>query len=181
MGEALVDRGALDEKSFQLMSASLERDAFEARTVHELFGIYRRAIHDIVAAAEKPGAARHDRSLRRAEEHMRRHYAEPLTLGGVARVAGFAPNYFSTLFRKKQGITFERYLLQLRVARAKQLLSTESTLGLSRVAQLSGFSDAHYFGRAFKTLVGETPGAFQRRVGLAYGKTRVRKIRPRHS
>jgi len=170
MAEALVDSGALDAKSFTALYAGVERAAIEAKTVSELFGIYRRALRDIAGAAEKPVPARHDRSLRRAEEYVRQHYTESLSLRRVAREAGFAPNYFSMLFRRKQRITFERYLMQLRVERAKQLLSSKTSLSMHRVAQLSGFSTGHYFGRVFKRFTRETPRAFQRRVARGYGK-----------
>jgi AraC-like DNA-binding protein len=168
LAESLLDTGALDTKSFASLYAEAERAALEAGTVSEVFGIYRRALRDIVSAAEKPGPARQDRSLRRAEEYVRQHYTEPLSLRRVARVAGFAPNYFSMLFRRKQRVTFERYLMQLRVERAKQLLSSKASLSMQRVAQLSGFSTGHYFGRVFKRFTRETPRAFHRRVMRGY-------------
>jgi len=170
MAEALLDNGALDAKSFAALYAGVERAAGEAGTVNQLFGIYRRALRDIAAAAEEPVPARHDRSLRRAEEYVRQHYTEVLSLRRVARVAGFAPNYFSMLFRRKQRITFERYLMQLRVERAKQLLSSKASLSMQRVAQLSGFSTGHYFGRVFKRFTHETPRAFRRRIDGGYEK-----------
>jgi AraC-like DNA-binding protein len=170
MAEALLDNGALDAKSFATLYAGVERAAGEAGTVNQLFAIYRRALRDIAAAAEEPVPARHDRSLRRAEEYVRRHYTEVLSLRRVARVAGFAPNYFSMLFRRKQRVTFERYLMQLRVERAKQLLSSKGSLSMQRVAKLSGFSTGHYFGRVFKRFTHETPRAFRRRVDGGYEK-----------
>jgi AraC-like DNA-binding protein len=170
MAESLVDIGAFDAKSFAVLYAEAERAALDAVTINELFGIYRRALRDIVSAAEKPVPARQDRSLRRAEEYVHQHYTEALSLRRVARVAGFAPNYFSMLFRKKQRVTFERYVMQLRVERAKQLLSGKATLGMQRVAQLSGFSTGHYFARVFKRFTKETPRAFQRRVMRGWRK-----------
>src|SRR5262249_42317617 len=70
-----------------------------------------------------------------------------------ARLAGFAPNYFSALFRQRQGVTFERYVSDLRVERAKQLLAS-STLSVARVGELSGFSSAQYFSKVFRRSVG---------------------------
>jgi two-component system, response regulator YesN len=170
MAEALLDSGALDAKSFSALYAGVERAAARSGTVNELFGIYRRALRDIAEAAEKPVPARQDRSLRRAEDYVRQHYTEPLSLRRVARVAGFAPNYFSMLFRQRQRITFERYLMQLRVERAKQLLSGKTSFSMQRVAQLSGFSTAHYFGRVFKRFTRETPRAYQLRIARGFGK-----------
>ena len=53
----------------------------------------------------RPSSALHEHSIRRAVEHMHRHYAEPLRRSALARVAGFAPVYFSELFRKEHGVS----------------------------------------------------------------------------
>jgi YesN/AraC family two-component response regulator len=163
IAEALRDAGTLEAKSFSGLYASLEHDAGEAVTLNELFAAYARAVHEIVDILSRPTQARRDRSLQRAEEYLRTHYAEPLSLKRVAHVAGFAPSYFSELFRAKQNVTFERYLMQLRVERAKQLLNG-TALNLQRIAQLSGFSTRHYLGRVFKRVTGETPLGFRERV-----------------
>jgi YesN/AraC family two-component response regulator len=104
-----------------------------------------------------------DRSLERAEEYMRRHYAESLTLARVAKECGFTPNYFSELFHKKMGTTFEQHLIALRVERARQLLSS-TELKLARIAELVGCSTREYLGRMFKRATGETPIAYRQRV-----------------
>ncbi len=163
IAEAFRESGQVDARSFNSMLSALEREAREAASLSELFAAYRRAVGDVVSALTHPVAARRDRSLRRAEEYLRVHYQEPVTLERVARVAGFAPSYFSELLHKKQGVTFARYLIQLRLERAKQLLSG-TPLSLQRVAQLSGFSTRFYLGRVFKRLTGVTPRAFRRRA-----------------
>jgi AraC-like DNA-binding protein len=161
--ESFRDGGSLDAKSLRALMTGLERAAVEARTVHELFAAYRRAVADVVRALSVPGRARADHGLRRAEEYMRLHFAEALALPRVARVAGYAPKYFSELFKQKQRITFERHLMQLRIERAKQLLSG-TELNLERIAQLSGLSTRYYLGRTFKRCTGITPMTYRRRV-----------------
>ena len=161
--ESFRDGGAMEAKSLRALMTGLERAAVEARTVTELFAVYRRAVNEVVLAVTKPKTSRSDHGLRRAEEYMRRHYADSLGLDRVARVAGYAPKYFSELFKKKQRMTFESYLTQLRIERAKQLLSG-TALNLERVAQLSGFSRRSYLGRVFRRQAGVTPMAYRRRV-----------------
>jgi AraC-like DNA-binding protein len=170
VAESLRESGALDERSLAGLTSELDRTAADAATVNELFVAYRRALGDVAEAIAKPRAPAADRSLRRAEEYMRKHYAEALSLARVARVAGFSPTYFSELFRKRQGITFERHLVSLRIERAKQLLSGTG-LNLERVARLSGLSTRTYLGRVFKRFAGETPMQYRRRVleGLRVG------------
>jgi YesN/AraC family two-component response regulator len=165
--ESFTASGTLDMKSMGALSANLDRAVEEVGTLNDLFAVYRKAVSDIVEAAAAPRVARRDRSLQRAVEYMQRHHGEALSLGRVARVAGFATKYFSLAFRKKEGITFERYLIKLRVERARQLLARTALgtpLGLDRVAKLSGFSTANYLCRTFKQNMGETPLGYRERV-----------------
>ena len=126
------------------MCEALERAAAEARTVSDVFAAYRRAVADMAAAVEKPVEARQDRSLRRAVEYIQQRYSEPLNAPKVASVAGFAPKYFSYLFKRRERMTFEAYLRRVRIERARQLLGN-TDLNLARVAELAGFKSAQYF------------------------------------
>jgi AraC-like DNA-binding protein len=101
--------------------------------------------------------------MRRALTFMREHLAERLTLAQLARVAGFAPTYFSKLLRRGQGVTLDQHLQGLRLARAKQILAT-STLTIGRVAELSGFRSRTYFQQVFRRRIGVTPIEYRRRT-----------------
>jgi AraC-like DNA-binding protein len=164
--EALGGCGALDPRTLSEIVEALERSARDARTLSMLFAAYRLAIDQVARAVQRPSSELRDRKLRRAIAHVRRHYGEPLTLPGVARVAGFAPSYFSVLFKKREKTTFERYVRQLRIEKAKQLL-TGTEMNMQQVAHLTGFGDRHYFARAFKQVVGITPGEHRRQAGPA--------------
>ncbi|HEV8248104.1 MAG TPA: helix-turn-helix domain-containing protein [Polyangiaceae bacterium] len=178
MASSLLASGAIDPKSLQAMHAKLEQAASDSGTITELFATYRRAVRDLADAAKQPGAARHDRSLGRADEYIAQHYAQPLTTQQVAKVAGFAQSYFFELFQKRHGVTFVKYLTQLRIDRAKELLSN-STLNLQRVAELSGLSTQSYLSRVFKRLTGETPAEYRARV-RPFPKTREGRRRAGH-
>jgi AraC-like DNA-binding protein len=158
MTEVLQESGGLDEKSLVDMLRRLERATRGARTIGELFAAYRRTLVDISDAMSRPVPARRDRSLRRAMDYVHQHYGEPLSLDAVAHVAGFAPNYFSLLFKRREKVTFERYLRNLRVERAKHLLAT-TDLDIQRVAQLCGFGSGQYMARVFRRALGVTPTA----------------------
>jgi AraC-like DNA-binding protein len=167
--EVLTSTGALDPKSFAALCEALDRSARAARTMGELFTAYRSAIADASEAVLRPVPARHDRSLRAAVDYIRQHYSEKLSLEKVARVAGFYPSYFSELFKKRERVTFERYVAQLRLHRSKQLLAS-TDLDVTRVAELSGYRSLSYFCRVFRRALGSTPQQF-----------RVREHRPKFS
>ncbi|HEV8246419.1 MAG TPA: AraC family transcriptional regulator, partial [Polyangiaceae bacterium] len=142
--EPLLAAGLLDAKGYGELRAESARGAEGARTIVELVDSYRRVVLDIESATEQPTAARHDRGTRRALDFIREHLADPITLTQVARVAGFAPNYFGNLLKRSEGVTFSRYVQGLRIEHAKKMLA-ETTLGIEQVQRLSGFRSRTHF------------------------------------
>jgi YesN/AraC family two-component response regulator len=154
--EPLLTTGRLDRKSYDEILASIDHAAVGASTVAALVASYRNVVALVERAIESPTSARQHRSTQRARKFMRDHAGEPLTLAQVARVAGFAPDYFSRLLKRDEGMTFDHYLQAIRLARAKQTLAT-TTLSVERVARLSGFQSRTYFQQVFRQQAGMTP------------------------
>ena len=163
LGAPLLAIGALDEKSFDEMVTTMELAADVAETTTAIVTAYRRLVADIEAAIRAPRESRQERNLERALRHVREHLDEPLELKGVARLAGFAPNYFSQLLKHGQGETFEGYVQRLRIERSKQMLD-DGSLGIDGISQLCGFRTRNYFHRVFKRAVGMTPTQYRGRA-----------------
>jgi AraC-like DNA-binding protein len=138
------------------LASTRARSVARAITTAGLLAAYRKFIVDIRGAVEHPIGARQERGTQRAVAFIREHLSEPLTLPQVARLAGFAPDYFSKLFKKNEGTTFQSYLLARRLERAAEMLRG-TKLGIERVRQLSGFRNRAYFNRAFKKVMGICP------------------------
>jgi AraC-like DNA-binding protein len=174
--EELLRSGALDAKSSESLNAALDRSLSSARTLSELFAAYRVAVSDVSAAVQSPASARQDRSLRRAIEYIREHLSERLSVNRMAKVAGFNSTYFSVLFKKRERITFEKYVLAQRLERAKALLS-RSKLSVTRVAELCGYPSLPHFSRAFRRELRMTPLAYRRAHPLSRDAARPPKTR----
>jgi AraC-like DNA-binding protein len=160
---ALHEAGALDERSVAELSSSIERSSQESSTVGDLCVAYRKVIADVELALDRPRDAHKDRSLRRAIAFIREHASEPLGLAKVSRVAGFAPGYFSKLFRRTEGITFREYTQKLRIRQAGQMLLS-TTLSAEKVGHLCGFRTRQCFHAIFRRHTGMTPFAYRRRA-----------------
>jgi AraC-like DNA-binding protein len=98
--------------------------------------------------------------LRRARDHVDRHFAEPLDLSVLAEQAGLSKFLFASAY----GITPAAYVSQRRVERAQDLLRA-TTLSVTEVCHAVGFSSLGSFSSRFREIVGETPRQFQRRWG----------------
>jgi AraC-like DNA-binding protein len=158
--DPLLAGGFLDHKSYDELFSAIEQSAERARTVRELVASYRRLIVGIENAMRDPTAARQDRGTGRAVSFMQEHFAESITVEQAARIAGFAPDHFTRLFKRDEGVTPEAYLRGLRIDHAKRML-LETKLNMESLRKLCGFRTRNYFHRAFKQAMGVTPVAYR--------------------
>ncbi|WP_240547886.1 AraC family transcriptional regulator [Paenibacillus lignilyticus] len=86
--------------------------------------------------------------------------AEPLTVSEMAARASLSPSRFSAKFKEQLGVSPHRYLLQLRIHHAQELL-TGSDNTIEEIAAYCGFADVHHFTKAFKKEVGDAPGHYR--------------------
>lgn len=91
-----------------------------------------------------------------AAYYMDRHYAEAVTVAGLAAELEVSPNYLTAQFSKEMGMPPGRYLLETRMRRAAELLAT-STASVQDISAEIGILDANYFAKLFKRTYGETP------------------------
>ncbi|CAI6080832.1 AraC family transcriptional regulator [Cohnella sp. JJ-181] len=102
---------------------------------------------------QDPGS---DQAVRQAIAYMQIHFREPLTLEATAAQAHLSPNYFSRRFRELTGMTYQRFLQQLRLQFASALLKV-SRLPVTEICFASGFNTLPHFERAFKAAFGQSP------------------------
>lgn len=95
-------------------------------------------------------------------QYVRAHYAEHLQLKELAKQFFLNPTYCSELFNKKLGISFSRYLNQLRIDQCCILLRT-SAKSAEEIAAQTGFADSTHFHKMFKSITGETPGQYRKK------------------
>jgi AraC-like DNA-binding protein len=100
--------------------------------------------------------------LRRARDHIDRHYTDQLDLESVAAVAGISKFHFQRLFTATYGLSPAAHLSRRRVERAQDLLRA-TNLTVTEVCHTVGFSSLGSFSSRFRELVGESPSEFQRR------------------
>ena len=109
--------------------------------------------------------------LRRARDHLDRHYAESFDLDLVAGLAGMSRYHFVRSFGTTYGLTPAAYLAQRRIERAQDLLRT-ANLTVTEVCHAVGYTSLGSFSSTFREVVGETPSEFQRRYA-ASGNPRI--------
>lgn len=89
-------------------------------------------------------------------QYVETHFMEPIQMSDLAKLAKMEKNQFSSAFRKRFGVAPKEYLINTRIARAKELLlSTGWTV--KEIALQCGFRDDLFFYRIFRRYVGKSP------------------------
>ena len=86
-------------------------------------------------------------------------YGMKLQLDVIAEKFHMTPEYLGNLFAKETGITFSNYLRQVRMEKAKELL-TGTDMKIYEVACAVGYPDQKYFSKVFKEYVGVSAKQF---------------------
>lgn len=82
-----------------------------------------------------------------------------MSIKKVADIFFYNKKYLSSLFRKKTGIKFSQYLINLRIQYAMKLLKTGET-NISLISKKCGFTDPFYFSKVFKKSTNKTPSEY---------------------
>lgn len=92
-----------------------------------------------------------------AKKYIDGHYSnEELSLNLVASEVNVSPNHLSAMFSQKTGHTFVRYLTDVRMNKARELLKCTG-LRSNEISDKIGYKDPHYFSHLFKKHHGCTP------------------------
>ena len=89
------------------------------------------------------------------------HYSENIDLNLIAELVNITPSHLSNLFKKETGVNFSTYLTDVRMKAARKLLQSPEFL-IYEVAEKTGYSNAGYFGKAFKKYWGISPEEFKK-------------------
>lgn len=98
--------------------------------------------------------------IHKAKQYIELNYSRNITLSTVSENLYIHPNYFSTVFKTKTGVTFREYLRNLRIEKSKQLLA-DNRKKIYDIALEVGYQDTSHFIRAFKEVTGLTPSQFK--------------------
>jgi AraC family transcriptional regulator len=119
-------------------------------------------------AVKTAGRVLPSRVLRRVTDRMRADLATDLDLATLATESGYSRAHFLRTFKATTGQTPHRYLNELRLLKARDLL-LGLTLPLIEIAEVCGFSSQPHLSTAFRSRFGMSPGEYRRDHSKARG------------
>jgi transcriptional regulator GlxA family with amidase domain len=131
-------RPVLDARGKVIGIAGITRDISKMRSSSERFSYWAPVLETIV-----------------------NNYAEPLSMASLAAKVSLSVSQFDRRFKKRFCTTPRKYLANVRVNAACQLLSS-TDLPIASVAVQTGFYDQSHFTKQFAKVKGTTPAQYRR-------------------
>lgn len=88
--------------------------------------------------------------------HLHGHYMEPITLNQVAADLFVSAQYLAKTFKKHTGVTFNTYLNDIRIQKAKFML-VNTSISINEISDAVGYLNINNFYTHFKKATGMTP------------------------
>lgn len=130
----------------------------EAGWEYECMSLLYRILSEMQKTAYVPSA--HEEKIRPAAEELHRGFLQrDYTVPELAAICGMSESYFKRLFALKYGMPPKRYMVQLKIDHACELLRL-GRYTVSQVAAMCRFSDVYFFSRQFKQVMGVSPRVF---------------------
>jgi len=103
---------------------------------------------------------RHRDKIEVGVSELKNRFSDPsLSVSELAALCNIGESYFKRLFKERYGVSPKRYMVQLRINHACELLRTER-YSVTQISEICGFSDVYFFSRQFKEYMGVSPTVF---------------------
>lgn len=90
------------------------------------------------------------------------NFQKPIQLKEVSDMAFMTPTAFCRFFKQRTNKTFFEFLIELRVAHACQLLTTDHEIKINEISDICGFNTISNFNKKFKKIKGLTPTEYKK-------------------
>ena len=94
------------------------------------------------------------------QAYIAEHYAEKLTLTGIANQFYISPYYLSRMFKKSINLSLIEYINGVRIKAAQSLIERSSD-SIAEIAAKTGFMTTAHFRRVFKDATGLSPQQYR--------------------
>lgn len=147
------------EREFSLKSTIPTMQELE-RLLAPLVNCFRLLFLHVEKSPKTEKARGQDRVYEKILAYLSENFLQRLTLLEIAEALHYSPSYLAHLFQEKSGTPLMRYVCELKIEKAKELLRT-TDMTVSQISETVGFEDSNYFTAVFKKKVGFSPRKYK--------------------
>jgi AraC-like DNA-binding protein len=159
-GQPVMDIG-LHDSLLALYTEIIDTARFEAPVYQQIVGslILHLLAHLSTLAAQHGSDSVNERTVQRAKFLLADNVTTHLDIGWLSRSLGLGYSRFRQIFKKCTGVSPYQYFLDLKIARAKELLE-QGQFSVKEIAYMLSFDDPYYFSHLFKKKTGLPPSGW---------------------
>lgn len=131
-------------------------DKIRANILTVLAELYEKEITTSEKLSSCQPGDKYDETLDSLHDFIDTHYAGPISVESLARMAGISTCYLNRLFKKKFGLGIQEQIISTRMYAALEMLKTGNFM-IKQIALKCGYDDPLYFSKAFKKYYGYPP------------------------
>ena len=147
--------------SFEKMLISAEA-LFQENDLRTMLQEYDRILELMLDSLEQEKVDE-PRIVQSIKNLVEKEYMKDISLNYVADKVNLAPAYVSYIFKKETDQTLVKYITDIKMQKAKQLLE-EGNLKIVQIGRACGYENQSYFNRLFKNYYGVTPKQYRENV-----------------
>jgi AraC family transcriptional regulator len=155
---ALIDASAYAVED-ESIGSSMFADYLSRAIAAQLIRSYSKA--KLKGGGRSSSSACLSSTLSEAVDYMTAHIDSAINLSDIAKATNRSPSHVARMFRNELGMPPHRYLIQLRVEKARRLLE-KTSMSIAEIAYECGFAHQEHLTRLFGRYSGTTPAAFRR-------------------
>lgn len=156
-------RHLINSENFNTFHDQINTGLLKDKTFVEYSEHITTILNDLIETIKAGLQNKNDRIMKDCIAYLQQNFNKDLSLNEVAANCYLSASYFSILFKQYTGTTLNQYILELRMNRAKELLSRPDTK-IYEIALTLGYRDTKYFHRIFKRYYKLTPQEYKTKL-----------------
>ncbi len=97
------------------------------------------------------------------QEYIKFNFSKPIVIADIARSLGLNRSYLYKIYKEETGKSIEEHLISVRINEARSLLH-ETSLSVTTISQLVGYTNYPSFFRTFKSFAGSSPREYRNKM-----------------
>lgn len=153
--QQLMQQLPCQKKEFEEVAESI----FMLRSFSDIADLIRDYLDQVVDNFDQEANSSHY-VVYQVKQYIDQHYQEDLKLNQLAEQVFLSSNYLSNIFTKYTGCSLNKYIKQVRLKKAKEMLRN-TNMKIADVGKEVGYANTSYFIKKFQEMYGITPEKYR--------------------
>jgi two-component system response regulator YesN len=150
----------IDKETINKSERQLWEIIHRVETIMELKKGIAAHVELVQAAITQKRERKTKNGVAQIQSYIQEHYTRELTIAEIASSVYLTTTYICLLFKQETGMTINEYIIEIRIAKAKEMLG-DFRNKLYDICFAVGYKDPAYFSKLFKKQTGFSPTEFR--------------------